>query len=101
MIFGTLQSTVRPFDALWNLASLIFTLTRSLRALVRIGVFPYGHVVNWSNPYRGGARCMGPMKLRWGSADGMAIRGRGVELHITQCSGGSDPRYKSGALRDM
>ena len=32
------------------------------------------------------ARCMGPMKLRWGSADGMAIRGRGVELHITQGS---------------
>ena len=60
-----------------------FTRTRSLRALVRIGVSPYGHIVNWSNP------CMGPMKLRWGSADGMAIRGRGVELHITQCSGGS------------
>ena len=47
------------------------------------------------------ARCMGPMKLRWGSADGMAIRGRGVELHITQCSGGSDPSCKSGALRDV
>ena len=38
---------------------------------------------------------MGPVKLRWGSADGMAIRGRGVELHITQCSGGSDPSCKS------
>ena len=29
---------------------------------------------------------MGHMKLRWGSADGMAIRDRGVELHIRQCS---------------
>ena len=29
---------------------------------------------------------MGNIKLRWGSADGMAIRGRGVELHIRQGS---------------
>ena len=71
-----------------------FTLTRSLRALVRIGVFPYGHIVNWSNPCRGGARCMGPMKLRWGSADGMAIRGRGVELHVTQCVSRERPQLQ-------
>ena len=44
---------------------------------------------------------MGPMKLRWGSADGMAIRGRGVELHITQCSGGSDPSCKSVTLSQV
>ena len=29
--------------------------------------------------------CVGPMKLRRGSADGMVIRGQGVELHITLC----------------
>ena len=44
---------------------------------------------------------MGPMKLRWGSADGMAIRDRGVELHIRQCSvlaAGPLPAFFSGGL---
>ena len=42
---------------------------------------------------RGGACCVGHMKLRWRSADGLAICDRGVELHVLRsCSwGGSQP----------
>ena len=39
--------------------------------------FPLGHVVSSSKPGRGGARCVGHVKLRCRSADGMAICGRG------------------------
>ena len=52
----------------------------------RFDLFPYDHIVNLSESCRGGACCMVHMKLRWGRADGMAIRDRGVELHIRQCS---------------
>ena len=53
-----------------------------------------GHIVSSSKPGRGGARCVGHVKLRCRSADGMAIRGRGSSYV-------SDPSCKNRALRDM
>ena len=62
--------------------------------MTRVGAFdfsPYGHIdiVLLSESCLGGAFCVGHIKLRLGSADGMAIRDRGVELHshVRQCSG--------------
>ena len=53
---------------------------------------------NWSVASRDGARGIGHVKLSCSTADGTAIRGRGVELHITQRL---DPSCKNGALRDV
>ena len=46
--------------------------------LLHFDHFPLGHIVSSSKPGRGGARCVGHVKLRCRSADGM------VELHVTQ-----------------